>query len=82
MLEGLRRLRLAAGLTQRQLAEAAEVSVTTLRAWEQGRQRPRTDRAFQLIWALNEALGRQVPFEELAGRLVARRDRGDYTSRG
>jgi transcriptional regulator with XRE-family HTH domain len=72
MLEGLRRLRLAAGLTRRQLAEAAEVSVSTLRAWESGRRQPRLDLAFQVIWALNAALGRQVSFEVLTGRWVCR----------
>jgi transcriptional regulator with XRE-family HTH domain len=82
MLVGLRRLRLAAGLTLRQLAAAAEISESTLRAWENGRRRrPRIDLAFQMIWALNEALGRQVLFEELMGRLVARRD-GPRRGRG
>jgi transcriptional regulator with XRE-family HTH domain len=82
MLAGLRRLRLAAGLTLRQLAEAAEVSEITLRAWENGQRcHPHLDLVFQVVWALNEALGRQVSFEELTGRWERRlgppQDRGD-----
>jgi transcriptional regulator with XRE-family HTH domain len=55
----LARLREAAGLTQMQLAQKAEVSVDTLRHWEQGRHLPRIDDAL----ALADALG--VGLEEL-----------------
>jgi transcriptional regulator with XRE-family HTH domain len=73
MLEGLRRLRRAAGLTQRQLTAAAEVSVNTLSAWEKGWRRPRTDLAFQVTFALQVALAYIVSVEALRGRAEVRR---------
>ena len=38
--ERLVRLRKVAGMTQAQLAAAADLPLTTLRNWEQGRRRP------------------------------------------
>jgi transcriptional regulator with XRE-family HTH domain len=48
----LARLREAAGLTQAQLANKANLSIDTLRGWEQERSLPRVDDAFRLAKAL------------------------------
>jgi transcriptional regulator with XRE-family HTH domain len=61
----LQRLRLAAGYTQEQLAEAAGVSVHNLRNWEHDHRQPRLEAVFKLAKALN------VPMEEIAEALVA-----------
>jgi transcriptional regulator with XRE-family HTH domain len=54
-------LRKAAGFSQPQLAEAAGVSVGTLRGWEQGRREPLAS----AVCALARALG--VTADELLG---------------
>lgn len=55
----LRALRLAAGLTQRQLGQAVGRSGAEISEWERGRRRPRIPQ----IRALARVLG--VPFEVL-----------------
>jgi transcriptional regulator with XRE-family HTH domain len=57
----LQRLRQAAGLTQIQLADAADSPVSSLRNWEQGRRLPQLDTAVLLAEAL------AVTLDELAG---------------
>jgi transcriptional regulator with XRE-family HTH domain len=54
-------LREAAGLSQPQLAKAAEVPVASLRGWEQGRRTPLFDAAVRVAEALD------VSLDELAG---------------
>lgn len=59
--ERLKRLRQAVGLSQPQLAKAAQVPLMTLRNWEQNRRIPRLDAAMSLARALG------VTLDELAG---------------
>jgi transcriptional regulator with XRE-family HTH domain len=64
----LQRLRLAAGMTQAQLAEAAGVPVATLRGWEIDRREPGLRPAVQLARALGvtaEVLADTVPVEDV-----------------
>jgi len=49
----LRRLRRAADMTQRQLAERAGVNLGSLRNWEQGTRQPLADAIVKLAKALN-----------------------------
>ncbi len=56
-----KRLREAAGLSQSQLAKAADVPVGSLRQWEQGRRTPLLDAAARVAEALD------VSLDELAG---------------
>ena len=58
----MQRIRLAKGLSQTQLARAAQVPVGTLRNWERGRRTPLLDTAARVA----DALG--VSLDELAGR--------------
>jgi transcriptional regulator with XRE-family HTH domain len=57
----LQRLRQAAGLSQSQLATAADVPIGTLRNWEQDRRAPLLDTAARV----SQAIG--VSLDELAG---------------
>jgi transcriptional regulator with XRE-family HTH domain len=59
----LQKLRLAAGLSQSQLARAAGVPVGSLRGWEQARRTMLVDTAVKLADALGCTL------DELAGRV-------------
>jgi transcriptional regulator with XRE-family HTH domain len=59
--ERLQRIRRAKGLSQPQLAEAAQVPVSSLRNWEQGKRIPAFDTAARLAIALG------VSLDELAG---------------
>jgi transcriptional regulator with XRE-family HTH domain len=54
----LQRLRLAAGLSQSQLAGRAKLSVRTLQGWEQGRGQPGIGAAALLAAALGVTLDR------------------------
>jgi transcriptional regulator with XRE-family HTH domain len=58
----LKNLRRKAGLSQSQLARAADVPIGTLRNWEYGRRTPLLDAAARLA----DALGCTI--DELAGR--------------
>jgi transcriptional regulator with XRE-family HTH domain len=55
--ERLQQLRHAAGLTQTQLADAADVPVGSLRNWERGRRKPTIDIAARLATAIGCTLG-------------------------
>jgi transcriptional regulator with XRE-family HTH domain len=55
------KLRQAAGLSQSQLARAANVPVASLRQWEQGRRTPLLDAAARVAEALD------VSLDDLAG---------------
>ena len=69
MLEGLRRLRLAAGLTQWQLACATGLSYAAVRKWERGKRQPRQASLVRLAEALGVSLEvLQGPAEELHAR--------------
>jgi transcriptional regulator with XRE-family HTH domain len=59
--ERFKALREAAGLSQTQLARAADVPVGSLRQWEQGRRTPLLDAAARIATALG------VSLDELAG---------------
>lgn len=59
--ERLQRLRLAANLSQAELAKRAKVPIGTLRNWEQDRRVPRLDTAALVARALG------VTIDELAG---------------
>jgi transcriptional regulator with XRE-family HTH domain len=50
--ETLKSLREAAGLTQAQLADGANVPLDTLRRWEQGKHLPQIDAAYRLAKAM------------------------------
>jgi transcriptional regulator with XRE-family HTH domain len=65
-----KQLREAAGLSQSQLARAADVPVGSLRQWEQGRRTPLLDAAGRIA----EALG--VSLDELAGINPRRKPKG------
>jgi transcriptional regulator with XRE-family HTH domain len=71
MTEELRRLRLAAGLSEARLARAVGVPVYTLRQWEAGKIQPRITTLARLAEALGVTLpvlqGRasQTPLERL-----------------
>jgi transcriptional regulator with XRE-family HTH domain len=56
-----KQLREAAGLSQSQLARAAEVPLGSLQQWEQGRRTPLLDAAARIAEALN------VSLDDLAG---------------
>jgi transcriptional regulator with XRE-family HTH domain len=67
----LQRLRVAAGLTQAQVAEAAGVLVNTLRSWEIDRREPGLRPACRLARVLGvtaEYLAESVPVEEAGGK--------------
>jgi DNA-binding XRE family transcriptional regulator len=53
----LRQAREAAGLTQQQLSEIAELSVTGLAMIERGERVPNLDTAARICWALDAASG-------------------------
>lgn len=55
--EKLRQAREAAGLTQQQLSEIAELSVTGLAMIERGERVPNLDTATRICWALDVASG-------------------------
>jgi transcriptional regulator with XRE-family HTH domain len=57
----LQQLRRKAGLSQSQLARAADVPIGSLRNWEHGRRTPLLDAAARLAQALS------VSLDELAG---------------
>jgi len=57
----LKTLRRKAGLSQSQLARAAEVPISSLRNWEYGRRTPLLDAAARIALALG------VSLDELAG---------------
>ena len=65
MSERLQQARLAAGLSQSQLARAAGVPVGTLQGWEQGRRTPLADVLPCLVGALGCA------YEDILGPPVA-----------
>ena len=65
----LKRLREAVGLTQQDLAEQAEVSLSAVRQWERGDRTPNLEVACRLADALD------VSLDELAGRRWRRRRR-------
>jgi transcriptional regulator with XRE-family HTH domain len=67
----LQRLRVAAGLTQSQVAEVAGVPVSSLRNWEIDRREPGLRAACRLARALGvtaEHLAETVPVEEAGGK--------------
>jgi transcriptional regulator with XRE-family HTH domain len=66
----LQRLRQAAGMSQQKLAEAASVSVFTLRNWEQDR------RGVPLEVAARIAVALDVSLDELAGLKPRKRGKG------
>lgn len=70
MANRLKELREAAGLSQSQLAKAAEVPVGSLRNWEYARRTPLLDAAARLAKALG------VTLDELAGLVEVRRRPG------
>ena len=55
--EELRRAREAAGVTQQQLSEIADLSVTGLAMIERGERAPSLDSATRICWALDVASG-------------------------
>jgi transcriptional regulator with XRE-family HTH domain len=55
--EKLRQAREAAGLTQQQLSEIADLSVTGLAMIERGERAPSLDSATRICWALDVASG-------------------------
>lgn len=57
----IKALRLKAGAEQRDLAEAADVPLPTLRRWEQGVSDPNWGGVLQLVDAFAEMLGRKAP---------------------
>lgn len=61
---GLRKRRGELGLTQQQLADIAELTVTAVAMIERGERAPNLDTAARLCWALDVAAG--VTPEELA----------------
>ena len=61
---GLRTLREGLGLTQQQLADIAELTVTAVAMIERGERSPNLDTATRLCWALDVAAG--VTREELS----------------
>ncbi len=64
----LHRLRLAAGLTQAQLADAAGVPLSTLQGWEIDRREPGLRAAAQLAAALGitaDELANTIPVDEV-----------------
>jgi transcriptional regulator with XRE-family HTH domain len=65
-----KRLREAAGLSQSQLARAADVPVGSLRHWEQGRRTPLLDAAARIALAL------KVSLDDLAGIALERKKGG------
>ncbi len=60
---GLRKRREELGLTQQELAEIAELTVTAVAMIERGERAPNLDTAARLCWALDVAAG--VTPEEL-----------------
>jgi putative transcriptional regulator len=62
-----KQMREAAGLSQTQLAKAADVPVGSLRQWEQGRRTPLLDAAARIAVAMG------VTLDELAGIAPAAR---------
>ena len=56
--EKFRRAREAAGLTQQQLSEIADLSVTGLAMIERGERTPSLDTAARICWALDVASGK------------------------
>lgn len=56
--EKLRSAREAAGLTQQQLSEIADLSVTGLAMIERGERTPSLDTAARICWALDVASGK------------------------
>lgn len=61
---GLRKRREELGLTQQELADIAELTVTAVAMIERGERVPNLDTAARLCWALDVAAG--VTLEELA----------------
>jgi DNA-binding XRE family transcriptional regulator len=61
---GLRQRREQLGLTQQQLADIAELTVTAVAMIERGERAPNLDTAARLCWALDFAAG--VALDELA----------------
>jgi transcriptional regulator with XRE-family HTH domain len=64
----LQRLRQEAGMSQPELAKAADVPLGTLRNWEQGRRMPLLDTAARVAGALG------VSLDELAGHQPKKRN--------
>ena len=56
----LRRYRLAAGMTQEQLAGFADISTSFLSMMEIGRKRPNVDMLIRLAWALEVRPGEML----------------------
>jgi transcriptional regulator with XRE-family HTH domain len=71
----LARLRGAAGLTQAQLAAKANLSLDTLRGWEQDRTLPRVDDAFRLAQALGVGVERLIVAKDMEPK-TPRKGRG------
>jgi DNA-binding XRE family transcriptional regulator len=61
---GLRKRREELGMTQQELADIAELTVTAVAMIERGERAPNLDTAARLCWALDVAAG--VTLEELA----------------
>ena len=66
----MRRYRLAAGMTQEQLAGFAGISTSFLSMMEIGRKRPNVDMFIRLAWALG------VRPSEMLDALIAEYDKG------
>jgi transcriptional regulator with XRE-family HTH domain len=66
--ERLQRLRLARGMSQSELSEAAGVPIGTLRNWEYGRRTPLLDAAARIAVALGVTLDELADIATPAGK--------------
>lgn len=69
----LRDLRVAAGLTQAELAEKSGMKQSSIEAWEQGYRQPRADAIFKLAKVLG--VKAETFMEEPAKKIKAKRGR-------
>jgi transcriptional regulator with XRE-family HTH domain len=68
-----KRLREEAKMSQEEAALAADLPITTLRNWEQGRRIPRLDHAIRLARALRISLDALAGMDELTPEVPTRR---------
>jgi DNA-binding XRE family transcriptional regulator len=67
-LSPMKRLRMEAGFTQREIAQAIGVSLPTVHRWEAGQGSPRVEVASRLAALLTTLLGRPVAVADLCER--------------